>query len=387
MSSYLVLLVLFSFLSISVYEGFVILGLLMLLIKRKVEGGLLTLPLAGFVGTTVLSTAIYFPKMLVKSLNEGLFQLIYLSKVSGKEARRALTKIPYLFVLLGILGMPLLFYNWTKTGSYKIFWGGVFETAQFYTLFSFASFLIGVREVKLRGRLSGDAVFYLVLSLLFLGVVVLSQRRSYLLAIPIVFLLVLFTLRRNRLISSKFLALTLVTLLLGGAGAYYYLSQKDIRFRTLNELILGKRKLDTWAMNAISSHRYYIMLDGIKIIKSDWKEGKYLNLLIGHGIRSGLYLPHEKSPKSWQRYESIIFVSELIERGIVGLLSILLIFLLAFKKFLSVKLSNGREVVYLIAFIPLLVHSVASIFTFFWDALLPLYLFMFKFGEKAFEGN
>ncbi len=385
MSSYIILLVIFSFFSISVYEGFVILGLLILFLKRKIDKGVLSLPLAGFVGTTILSTTLYFPKMLIKSLSEGLFQFIYLLEVKEEEAKRALSKLPYVFVLLGILGIPFLLYNWTKIGSYKVFWGGVFETAQFYTIFSFASFLIWIREINFQRKLSWDAVFYLILSVLFLVVVVLSHRRSYLLAVPIVFLILFILLRKNGFVSAKFLLLTSSTLLFGGAGAYYYLSLKDIRFKTLNEVILGKRELNSQTINIISSHRYNIMLDGISIIKKDLEEGRYINLLIGHGIRSGLYLPHEKSPKNWERYESVILVSELIERGLLGLVSILFIYFLAFKKFISLKLKDKLEVIFLIAFIPLLIHLIASVFTFFWDALLPLYLFMFKFGEKALK--
>jgi hypothetical protein len=127
------------------------------------------------------------------------------------------------------------------------------------------------------------------------------------------------------------------------------------------------------------------MLDGIDIISKDFREGRWERLILGNGIRSGLYLPQKRSPKSWERYESIILVSEFIERGIVGLLAILSIYLIAFKKFLGLKLRKDIEVLYLVGFLPLLIHLIGSLFTFFWDALLPLYLVLYKIGELSFK--
>jgi len=382
--SYTTLLVVAAFFSISVYEGLVILGLLALFIKRDFEKGLLAIPVVGFITSTTVSTALYFPKMFLKSLGEGLFQAVYFFKVNAEEARTALAKMPYLLVFLGLLGLPFLVNN-AASGSYKVFWGGVFEAAQFYTIFSFAAFLIAVKELKSKGTLSADAVFYLLLFGIFLSVVILSQRRSYLLAVPVTLVCLLILLKRNGLVSSRFIAGVMAAFLIGGAGAYYYLSVKDVRFKTLNEVLLGQRKLDERTMNVISSIRYNLLVDGLNIIRKDVEEGRLLHILIGHGIRAGLYLPHEKSPKNWERYESILFVSELVERGIVGVLSITLIGFLSLKKFLSVRVEDESEIVYLVAFIPLMMHFVASIFTFFWDALLPLYLLLFKLGERAFR--
>ncbi|EDP76513.1 hypothetical protein [Hydrogenivirga sp. 128-5-R1-1] len=382
MGSYLILLSVASFLSISVYEGLVILGILIFLLRGGMAfRGSLRIPLSGYVLSTLVPTALFFPKMFVKSVSEGLFQVIYF--LNPERTGKTLVKLNYIFVLLGLLGLPVLLYNVTKTNTYKLFWGGHFEVASFYTLFAFASLLIATYLYLQGKKFNFGVFFYVLLALSFFAVVVFSARRSYLLSIPVVFLALSYLMYRSKLLKGRYVVLLLVFILLGGSVAYVFLSTKDVRFKVLNEVVLGKRKLDTNALNIISSSRLNIMLDGIKIIESDIKEGRYVNLLLGHGIRSGLYLPHEKSPKSWQRYESIILVSETIERGIIGLVSILLIYFIAFREFLRSRVSGGEEVLYLMGMIPLLVHLVASVFTFFWDALLPLYLLMFKFGEKA----
>ena len=325
--------------------------------------------------------------MIIKSFGEGLFQLIYMLKISKKIAKNFLSKVPYIFCFLGIFGIPFLLYNEIKFDSYKVFWGGVFEVAQFYTVFFFSTFLITLYEIKKSKKFTLKVFIFSTLSIIFLLIVIFSHRRSYILAIIVILLVVLLSLWKNKFISSKSFFSALFITFIGTFSVYTYMSVKDIRFKVLNDVLLGKRKLNSQTMNIISSTRYNLMLDGIKIITEDFKESRFLNLLIGHGIRSGLYLPHERSPRSKERYESVIFISELIERGILGLMSIMFIYLFAFKKFLSIKLSNVEEVVYLIAFIPLLIHLIASIFTFFWDALLPLYLVMFKVGEEVFKKN
>ncbi len=386
------ILVITAFLSISVYEGFVILGVIYVIYGFLHEGrrrfkGALRIPLVIYIFSTVFPTLLFFPKMFIKSISEGIFQLIYFLNSSQTEARRILKKLTYIFVLLGILGLPLVTYNALKRGEFKLFWGGSFEVAQFYTIFAFSALVIAFYEYGKHRKLNVNAVFYTLLFLVFLGVVVASARRSYLIGVIPIYILLTLVLSRNRLISTKFVLINGLALILGAGLAYGYLSQKDYRFKALNEVLLGKRKMDERVLNIISSSRYAIMLDGIEIIEDTFKKRRWDKLILGYGIRSGLYLPHKRSPKTWQRYESIILVSELIERGVVGLLSILAIYFIAFKRFLKAKLNRTPDILYLIGFMPLLIHLIASIFTFFWDALLPLYLVLFRLSEISTEAR
>lgn len=96
-------------------------------------------------------------------------------------------------------------------------------------------------------------------------------------------------------------------------------------------------------------------------------------------------MPHVYSPKNFVKYESIFILSEFIEKGLIGLLAILAIFFIAFKTFISIKIKTDFDLVAIGLFVPLLIHLVGSIFTFFWDALLPAYLLLFKIGEVYFK--
>ncbi|RUM58690.1 MAG: hypothetical protein DSY60_01325 [Persephonella sp.] len=107
-------------------------------------------------------------------------------------------------------------------------------------------------------------------------------------------------------------------------------------------------------------------------------------MLIGHGINSGSYLPHHYSPKGYGKYESIFLLSEFIEIGLIGVLAELLLIFIAFKEFLQIKITRYRDIYVVSLFIPLLIHLVGITFTFFWDALLPLYFLLYKIGEEHF---
>jgi len=170
-------------------------------------------------------------------------------------------------------------------------------------------------------------------------------------------------------------------------SGYAYLSKTDERFKVLNSIILGKEKISYETLNRFSSGRIGIGLDGINIIKNDLKEGSFLNLLIGHGVRSAIYLPKHYSHAKLQRYESVFIISEFIEKGVIGLIAILAIFYLAFKTFLTARITDSFDILALGLFVPLLIHLIGSIFTFFWDALLPMYLLLFKIGEVYFRSK
>lgn len=384
MGSYAILLSIASIISISFYEGLVVGGIVYFLAKRGFSfQGDLRIPVTGFILSTVIPTLLFFPKMFFKSLNEGLFQIIYFLKTENSE--KTLSKLPFVFVFIGIVGLPVVLYNVAFREKVKLFWGGPFEVASFYTIFAFSSFILSFYFYCKEKRISNNVILYTILGIVYLSIVIYSARRSYLIGIPIVFILLSWVLMRNKILAIKHFLLGIILIMLGSVIAYSYLSTKDIRFQILNRILIGEENINPNTLNAISSARYNILLDGLEIIETDIKERRFLNLLIGHGIRSGLYLPHKRSPQDWQRYESIIFVSELIERGLIGLLSIIAIYFIAFKRFIEVKLEYPEDILLLFGFIPLLIHLIGAIFTFFWDALLPLFLLLFKLSEIAYQ--
>ncbi len=380
---YIYLLTISAFLSITVFEVFLIFGVVYTIfhiLKTKRLDGMLSIPLLMFISSTILSTLLFFPKMIIKSLGEGGNQIIYFLPVNKTHVLEFKKRLPHIFISLGVILSPVFFYNFYFKDRLKLLWGGPFEVGQFYAIFSISSLLLMIREVR-NGR-NNLALIYFVLSVLFIGIVILSARRSALLALLVVLFIFIFILFRDSFIERRYLAFPIVATLTLCIFGYIYLSYKDHRFQLLNEVILGKRSISEEVLNSISSSRWNIMKDGLIIIENDLKEGRFVNILLGHGVRSGLYLPHKYGPQNWERYESIFVISEFIEKGLVGLMGILLIFILSFKKVLSFRVRKTEDILTLVLFMPLLLHLVGSVFTFFWDAILPLYLLLFKLGES-----
>ena len=374
----LVCLSLSAFLSISLFEGFVILTLLLALydlVFEKNFKGSLRIGISFYTFSTVLSTALYYPSRFLKSVEEGLFQLVYFLKIDKESAGRFSRIFPYLMIIAGLFLLPVVLYNFYERKDPKPLWGGSFETGFFFTLFSLTSLLLFIRK---------KSFYFFILFLLFTGIVFLSHRRSMILALFVMFYILLIILLRSKIISRKLFIAFNVVFLLSFAGGYVYLSKTDYRFKLLNEIILGKRKPDYNTLSAISSARLGILRDGIEIIKEDIEKKRFVNLLIGHGVRAGEYMKHKYGPKV-HRYESIFVVSELIERGVLGVLGILLIYFNYFRYMLSFRIGRSEDYYTLILAIPLGIHLIQTLFTFFWDALLPLYILLFKVSETLRE--
>ncbi len=382
---YLFLLILLAFISISVFEIFVVIGVLWAFYEffksRKIEG-VLKFPVLVFGGVSVLSTVFFAPKMISKSIEEGIFQFLYFLKI--KADRDLAFKLTIFFIIIGILLLPVVFYKYYRFSQPIPVWGSTFETGQFYGMFAVMSAFLGFYFYKEKDK---KFILFAFLSMLFFVILVLTHRRSPLLGFMISGYLSFIVLYLNGYMKKLLFwgaNIFLSVLIIGG---YFYLSKTDVRFQTLNDILLGKKEISFNNLNRISSARVGIGIDAVNIIKEDIKQGNWLNLLIGHGVRSGYYLPHKYTPKTFGKYESIFIISELIEKGIIGLIAILGIFFLVFKRFVTVKIKEPFDVVALGLFVPLLIHLVGSVFTFFWDALLPMYLLLFKIGEMYFDSR
>ncbi|WP_457623716.1 O-antigen ligase family protein [Persephonella sp.] len=383
---YLYLLIISAFVSISIFEVFVVIGILWLFYdfsrERKLSGGL-KLPVLTFSFTTVISTALSFPKMISKAVEEGLFQILYFLKINSN--RESIKRIIFTFLTIAVLLIPLVIYNYITLGRTKPIWGGEFEVGQFYGMFTLIAFFVGLYFFKDKNKKIASILF--ILSLIFFAILIMSTKRSPILGFLFISYLTFLVMYKNRLVNRiTFWGLNLF-LFIAVMSGYAYLSKTDPRFQTLNQVVTGKKPLNFQTLNKISSARVGIGIDGINVIKTDIKEGRVVNLLIGHGVRSAIYLPKEHSPAKLQKYESVFLISEFIEKGLLGLIAILAIFYLAFKTFLTVKITDSFDILALGLFVPLLIHLIGSIFTFFWDALLPMYLLLFKIGEVYFRSK
>ncbi len=382
MRYYILFLVFSLYISITLLEGLVILGLIYLfwsIIKSvKPQRGKLGIPIILYTLPTLLSTAIFYPQRINKAIEEGLFQFIYFLKLSKNDVVLLLRDIIYIFILGFFLLLPSAIYTFYKYGEPKPIWGGTFETGFFFTLFGL-TFLILFFQKK------GKIKFLLLMGFLIsFSLVVLSHRRSMIMAFVVLFLTILLIFYRNKLIKGKILVFFITVFLIIGSAGYIYLSKTDHRFKTLNEVILGKRPLNERTLNIISSGRYAIFKEGLVVLKKDLKKGEILPLLIGHGVRAKEYLS-PKSPIRQPRYESFFIFSEFIERGLIGVIGILLIYFVYLREIFRFRITEKMDFYRLIAILPLGIHLIQTLFTYFWDAMLPVFFILFKVYEISKE--
>ena len=375
--AYILLLVLSLFISITLLEGLLILGLIALILsffkEKKIYGGKLFVPILLFALPTLLSTFLFHFRKFIKAVEEGVFQLVYFTKIEKKDADFLTKTIPYLFLIGFFLLLPFEIYSLLKYKEPRPIWGGVFETGFFYTLFGITFLLFFIKERRYL------FLFGFSFSLL---IVILSYKRSMILAFIVMFFIVLFLLYRSKHLSRGVFLTFLSVFLVIGAGGYLYLSKIDHRFKTFNEVLLGKKKLNEETLNVILSGRYTLFKEGMEVIKEDIKEKRILQILIGHGVRAKEYLT-PRSPIVQPRYESFFLFSEFIERGIVGIIGIILIYIIYFKELLTFRIKENSDFFRLILLIPLGIHLIQTIFTYFWDAMLPVFFILFKVYESS----
>ena len=86
---YIFLLIVSAFISISLFEIFVVAGLLWIIFDfvrdRKINSGKLGVPLFVFSFVSVLSTIIYVPKLVSKGIEEGIFQILYFFNIKSER--------------------------------------------------------------------------------------------------------------------------------------------------------------------------------------------------------------------------------------------------------------------------------------------------------------
>ena len=384
MRYYVLLLIIAMYVSITLLEALIIVGIIYIffdfLKKRKFQSGKLGLPILLYALPTILSTFIFYISRFNKAIEEGLFQFIYFLHISKKDSLFLLQRIAYLFVFGFFFLLPFELFSFYKYNQPKPVWGGAFETGFFFTLFGLTFLLLSfIQKGILRTLflLGGVASFILV---------ILSHKRSMILAFVVLLFFIIYILYKNKFIKKPVFLGILVLFLSIGLLGYVYLSKTDNRFKTFNELILGKRDLNEETFNIILSGRYALFKEGVEVIKRDISERNFLPLLIGHGTRAKEYLTH-KSPITQPRYESFFIFSEFIERGFIGVIGILMIYFIYFKEILTFSIKQELDVYRLVIMLPLGIHLIQTLFTYFWDAMLPVFLLLFKIYEISKESE
>ncbi|MGC8676715.1 MAG: hypothetical protein ACP5UF_00615 [Hydrogenobaculum sp.] len=365
------------FLSITIFEAFVVIYLLVLLydeIKNKNLKGILTAPIFTYIIPGLISSILFNISKINHAIEELVFMLLYLAKNYLDIDYMKFAKTVNLY--LTILGLPLSFialYNLKSKGYEMILFGGAFDSGFIFSMIAFSS--IGIFLYKKDWK----RFLFLGLFLLYSLMVVFSTKRSDLLGFLAglsVFLSASLGSYSKKLVLS-ILAASLLVLSIGG----FYVFRKDPRFDAIVK-ILKHEKITTKELNTVSSLRYKIMIHALKVIRNDIRNKNIPAILIGHGVRSGVKL----DPKlGLEKFESFEAISEYIEKGLIGLIGLVWFYWRVLKFSFSLKALKEEDFLF-IPFVATMVYQLfGSLFTFFWSLYLPLILLLFGIAENYYE--
>lgn len=326
--------------------------------------------------STLTSTYLYMREIILPVLSECILRYAYLFphiKPKSIDFREIFLRTNAVFVIAGYLLIPVYIYNVLHHNQMKLLWGGFFKVAEIYALFSITSLALGLYTRK---------GFYFISTLIFFIIFLHPARRSETIGILITFTLIIGVyIWHNRSFLKHGLITLLAILITTSGGVLYFIHvKKDPRLVTAYRVIKGEIPLDDNALNRFSLWRWANLKAAIVVIRKDIENMNLVPILFGHGIYGGRKL-NPPPPNGLPYYESIVFVQEYIQRGLLGLLAILVIYYRSIKLLLRIDLSR-RENVLAIPFGAYLVfYNLGMLFRPYVDGILPLALLMFGVYE------
>jgi hypothetical protein len=373
-AEYILILLTFSaFISISVFQALIVLALCLtlysLFAESKRPSGILLFPFSLYAVPTFLSTALFNPSYLVKSLDQALFSFLYCFKEYIDPNNNVLLKINRMLVWVGIILIPVIAYRFIVQHRISVLSGGPFEMGLFFTLFSLASLSLYFFSRK---------ILYLFLFPIFSSIVFFSTKRAPVIGFAVA--LILFILMVRRFMSRGFVFVIAAGFILASVIAVTILIQKDMRFQALSRVLTGEAGIDDEYADKIVSFRWGNFKAGITIVKNDLANRNITHILLGHGIHPGMQL--NPQPVFGTNYESLSIISEFIERGLVGLAGMLFVYLRYATFLFRFRVTRTEDFLKLPLLLVPSAHMAGTIFTFFWDARLPLYYLFFGLIEK-----
>ncbi|MCX7738956.1 MAG: hypothetical protein N2Z80_06045 [Hydrogenothermaceae bacterium] len=372
-----------AFVSISVFESLTSILLLYTVyfsvkksinIRGKLLGGLSLYSLP-----TLISTSLY--GSVGKAVEQSVFPFLYLLKDRVKLGLDSFKKVNLILIGIGWILAPVALYKYQFLGEYGMLWGGPFEIGMWFSLFSIASLSMFILSSKYKETVK--MIFYGSSFTVFTIFALLSARRNSILGFFVTLVIMMFIYRR--LIPKKILTVIFSVVLVSGLIFSLYLVKRDVRFEVLYKVARGEVSLNDETANLIASGRWQLLNEGLEVIKKDIQNLNLFNLFVGHGVGCGNRL----KPKSFNGsdYESTIFISEFIVRGIFGLLGIFLMMFSYYRFIFSLKFSLVEDLLLAPSLLMLSCIFIGSIFSVFWDALLPLYLLMFGVSENYLKNR
>jgi len=318
-----------AYFSITVYQGFLLLSLLLgvyLAFKRTFRGGIFTVPLLGHLAVIDLSSALFLrvPEQWRRLLEQNIFSLTYFLAFLLREGTvKKLTEwIIKLSIPLGVIVSLKVLYSYWFEHNIKAFWGGNFIIGNLLALPFFASLYYIFHSQRWIFRFT-----FLFLAVFFLAVSFLAVERSVILGFLIgltIFGIAIFKQLKGRKWKLTFLGSLLALITTGG-----FVAIKNPKVEYWFHLITTKG-INEQTLNSISSGRVVIAKGAFELVDKAVKEGDYLKLLIGWGY--GPQKQYKNLPPSWQfinEYESFILLTEFINGGLLGVLFIIWFYIAA----------------------------------------------------------
>ena len=146
-------------------------------------------------------------------------------------------------------------------------------------------------------------------------------------------------------------------------------------------VVKGEKALNDETLQRISDYRWGLFKQGLEAVKKDWEEFNIVHILLGHGLEPGKRLEPKPTVngRPMHQYESIFLLTEYIERGLIGTIAVVWIMIVYYTSLIRLRIENPLTLSFLLA--PSIKMAVA-VFTFFWDAMLPLYLLLYRIGYE-----
>ncbi|WP_457601520.1 hypothetical protein [Hydrogenivirga sp.] len=366
--------------SITLHHGLVALSALVaiysVLIKSKSPGKTLLLnPIHLFNLATVASAVLYMPEKIRVALSSSFLRYSYIAPFLADFNRSFFMRINSVLVLEGLILIPVFLYNLYFNDKLKLLWGNMFKIVEMYSLFFLAAITLALYK---------RSWFYWALSLIFLVVILVPARRSETLGLMLTVFLIMFVYLRYHKTYVKYALGIMLALIITAAGGFIYMVEvrQDYRFVTLVKVIKGEAELNDKTLNAISTTRWGNLKNALEVIRKDIEGKNWVPLLIGHGIYSAQKLNPPPYTKGLTFYESIVFVQEFIQRGVLGVLAMLFIFYRSIKFLLKLDMGDTTNVLLIPLAGYLVFYNLSTFFTPYVNSTYPVALLMFGIAES-----
>lgn len=274
-----------------------------------------------------------------------------------------------------VMGM-VWFARWIlKKDVWTLGWWGIFEIAQWFGIWALLWFIQAGRWVTCRHWLK--ASLGLIMGLFLLSVTIFSGRRSCLMGfVGAAFWYWTPQLKKKSERLVFFLGLIAVVIL------FVFWHRHDPRWEILNHFMTGKVSFSEM-LTSFSSSRWTIAQHAWDVWITWWKNADVFRLLLGGGLWVGLYNPIGPS-LSGMFFESLVFISETLERGLVGFFLIVVAYGWVLIRGWQMRSQNWPHA-WLGLF--LLNHLFVALHTTWWDALLPYFLILWEWGQSLTESD